>query len=141
GPLGQLFNRIGGGPDTRDVAVVGLGIGGFACYAHAGERWTYFEINPAVLRIAIDPRLFTYLRDCPAHPAVVLGDARLSLERVPDRSFGLIVLDAFASDAIPTHLMTREALQLYLRKLRPGGLVVFHVSSQFLDLAPVVAAD
>ena len=140
GPLGQLFARIGGGPDTQSVALVGLGTGTIACYAHAGERWTYFEINPAVVRIASNPKLFTFLRDCPGHPGIVMGDARLSIARLPDHSLTLIVLDAFSSDAIPTHLMTREAMQLYLQKLTPGGLVVFHLSSQFLDLAPVVGA-
>ncbi|HLK23552.1 MAG TPA: fused MFS/spermidine synthase, partial [Caulobacteraceae bacterium] len=138
GPLGSLFARIGGGPLTQSVATVGLGSGSVACYAEAGEHWTFYEINPAVVRIASNPRLFTFLRDCPAHPAIVLGDARLSLERAPDHAFGLILLDAFSSDAIPTHLMTREAVRLYSAKLRPGGLIVFHVSNQFLDLAPVV---
>jgi len=138
GPLGQLFARIGGGPLTQDVAVVGLGAGSVACYAHAGERWTFFEINPAVVAIARNPALFTFLRDCPARPTVVLGDARLSLERQPNGAFGVIILDAFSSDAIPTHMLTREAMQLYLAKLKPDGLVVFHISNQFLDLAPVV---
>ncbi len=138
GPLGQLFGRIGGGPLTQDVAVVGLGAGSVACYAHAGEHWTFFEINPAVVAIARNPALFTFLRDCPAKPNVVLGDARLSLGRQPNGAFGLIILDAFSSDAIPTHMMTRQAMQLYLAKLKPGGLVVFHISNQFLDLAPVV---
>jgi hypothetical protein len=138
GPLGQLFAHIGGGPLTQSVAVVGLGAGTVACYAHAGEHWTFFEINPAVVAIAENPALFTFLRDCPAKPNVVLGDARLSLQRQPNGAFGVIILDAFSSDAIPTHLITREAMQLYLAKLKPGGLVVFHISNQFLDLAPVV---
>jgi hypothetical protein len=138
GPLGQLFARIGGGPLTSNVAVVGLGSGSIACYARAGEHWTFFEINPAVVAIARNPALFTFVRDCPAKPDIVLGDARLSLARQPNGAFGVIILDAFSSDAIPTHLMTREAMRLYLAKLRPGGLVVFHISNQFLDLAPVV---
>jgi hypothetical protein len=138
GPLGQLFARIGGGPLTEDVAVVGLGAGSVACYAHAGERWTFFEINPAVVAIARNPALFTFLRDCPAKPNVVLGDARLSLEHQPNGTFGVIILDAFSSDAIPTHMITRQAMQLYVAKLKPGGLILFHISNQFLDLAPVV---
>ncbi|MFI4973210.1 MAG: spermidine synthase [Caulobacterales bacterium] len=139
GPLGQLFAKVGGGPATRAVAVVGLGAGAVACYAHPGERWTFFEINPAVVKIARNPALFTFLRDCPAHPEIVMGDARLSLAREPDAAYDMIILDAFSSDAIPVHLMTREAMQLYLAKLRPGGMVVFHVSNQFLELPPVVA--
>ena len=138
GPLGQLFAKVGGGPLTQDVAAVGLGAGSVACYAHPGERWTFFEINPAVVAVASNPRLFTFLRDCPAHPRIVLGDARLSIARAPDHAFDMIILDAFSSDAIPTHLMTRQAVQLYLSKLKPGGLIVFHISNQFLDLGPVV---
>ncbi len=120
GPLGQVFASLPARPG-RQVAVVGLGTGTSAAYGAPGERWTYFEIDPAVVRIARDPRYFTYLADSRARTEVALGDARLSLARAPDASFDLILLDAFSSDAIPVHLMTREALDLYLRKLRPGG--------------------
>jgi hypothetical protein len=128
---------------TAEVAVVGLGVGTAACHARASETWTFFEINPMVVRMARDPALFTYLRDCPGRHPVVLGDARLSLAASPDR-YGLIVLDAFSSDAIPTHLLTRQALDLYLSRLRAGGAIAVHVSNRYADLEPVLgrlAAD
>jgi spermidine synthase len=122
------------------VAVLGLGSGGLACYAGASERWTFFEIDPKVERMARDPRLFTYLRDCPGRHEVVLGDARLSLAGAPDRAFGLIVGDVFSSDAVPAHLLTREALALYRSKLTADGALAMHISNRYLDLEPVVAA-
>ncbi|HEX2091128.1 MAG TPA: fused MFS/spermidine synthase [Longimicrobiaceae bacterium] len=139
GPLGQVFASLPRRPERR-VAVVGLGTGTSAAYGAPGERWTYFEIDPAVVRIARDPRLFTYLADSPSGIRVVLGDARLSLAEVPDRSYDLILLDAFSSDAIPIHLITREALGLYLAKLAPGGVLVFHLSNRYLELEPVLGA-
>ena len=120
------------------MAVVGLGAGTIACYERPGEHWTFFEINPADIAIAKNPALFTFLEDCPGQTDIVLGDARLSLMRQPDHEFGMIVLDAFTSDAIPVHLMTRDAMQLYLNKLEPEGLLVYHVSNLYLDLGPVV---
>jgi len=122
------------------IAVVGLGAGGLSAYAQEGQRWTFYEIDPLVERIARDPACFTYLRDCPAAVDVVIGDARISLARAPDRTYGVIVLDAFGSDAVPTHLLTREALRLYLSKLAEDGLLAFHLSSRYLDLRPVLAA-
>ncbi len=138
GPLGQLFAHLGKAPLIRRVAVVGLGTGTVACYERPGDHWTFFEINPADIAIAKNPALFTFLRDCPGQTDIVLGDARLSLLRQPDHSFGMIVLDAFTSDAIPVHLMTRDAMKLYLNKLEPDGLLVYHVSNLHLDLGPVV---
>jgi spermidine synthase len=93
-----------------------------------------------VARIARTPSLFTYLRDCPPEIEVELGDARLSLARAPDNEFDVIVLDAFSSDAIPAHLITREALRMYLAKLRDGGAIAFHISNRYLDLRPVLIA-
>jgi hypothetical protein len=138
GPVGQVFTTLGLGAGTRPVGVVGVGAGGLACYGGPGQPWHFFEIDPLVAEIARDPRYFTFLRDCPPHSEVVLGDGRLTLGRVPDAHFGAIVLDAYSSDAIPVHLLTREALSLYLRKLAPGGVLVFHLSSRHLDLAPVL---
>lgn len=139
GPLGNLFASLPPKPGRR-VAVVGLGTGTIAAYGRPGERWTYYEIDPAVVRIARDRRYFTYLSDSPADIRVVLGDARLSLARAPEHEYDLIVLDAFSSDAIPVHLMTREALRTYLSRLAPGGVIAFHLSNRFLDLKPVVGA-
>jgi hypothetical protein len=127
------------------VAVVGLGAGATAAYARAGESWTFYEIDPAVVRIARDPRFFTYLSSCSAAPPnVVLGDARLRMREAPDAAYDLVALDAFSSDAVPAHLLTREALALYLSKLAPDGVIAFHVSNRSLELERVVgglAAD
>ncbi|MBK6307825.1 MAG: fused MFS/spermidine synthase [Gemmatimonadetes bacterium] len=138
GPLGDLFRLTTDSVGPRQVALVGLGTGTTACYARPGEQWTYYEIDPLVVAIARSPQLFTYLRDCQPDVRIILGDARLSLASAPDSSFDLITLDAFSSDAIPVHLLTREALQLYARKLRPGGIVAFHISNRYLDLRPVL---
>ncbi|MCA1565637.1 MAG: fused MFS/spermidine synthase [Acidobacteria bacterium] len=140
GPLGQVFKTFDAKLANANVAIVGLGTGATAAYTRAGQSWTFYEINPAVVSIARDPALFTYLSYCAAAPVEVsLGDARLQLQNAPPAHYTLIVLDAFSSDAIPMHLMTVEALDLYLSKLAPGGLVVFHISNRSLDLHPVVA--
>jgi SAM-dependent methyltransferase len=158
GPLGSLFNalhaRTTNAADSktgilarpvRSVAVVGLGAGTTAAYARAGEAWTFYEIDPAVAEVARSPELFTYLSECSAAPLeVVVGDARLRLREAPAGAYDLIALDAFSSDAVPAHLLTREALALYLSKLAPGGVVAFHVSNRTLELERVVgglAAD
>ncbi len=140
GPLGQVFAAYQTRPANGDVAIVGLGTGATVTYARAGERWTFYEINPEVVGVARAPEYFTYLINCAHAPVnVVLGDARLQLQRAPDGAYGLIALDAFSSDAIPVHLMTEQALDLYLTKLAPTGLLVFHISNRSLDLHPVVA--
>jgi hypothetical protein len=138
GPLGQAFTWLMRKNPDRRVAIVGLGTGTIACYGRSNETWTFYEIDPMIERIAFDPKYFTYLRDCPPAKRIVLGDARLSLQQAPDSSYDYIILDAFSSDAIPVHLMTREALQLYLRKLRPGGSIAFHISNRYLNLEPVL---
>jgi hypothetical protein len=140
GPLGQVFKAFEAQAAGANVAIVGLGTGATAAYTRAGQSWTFYEINPAVVRIARDPDYFTYLTYCAAAPVEIsLGDARLQLQNAPPAHYALIVLDAFSSDAIPMHLMTVEALDTYLSKLAPGGLVVFHISNRSLDLHPVVA--
>jgi len=136
GPIGDVLALYGRG-EAEQVAVVGLGAGSLASYGQPGQAWTYFEIDPVVLKIARDPRFFSFLRDSWAQVDVVLGDARLSLVGQPDGKFDLIIIDAYSSDAIPIHLVTREALALYLRKLAPGGRLAFHISNQHLDLEPV----
>jgi hypothetical protein len=139
GPLGHLFRRFQGEHAKSDIAVVGLGAGSTAGYARPEQRWTFYEIDPTVGRIARDPRYFTFLRDCAPQARVILGDARISLAREPDGTHDLIILDAFNSDAIPVHLLTREALDLYLRKLSPHGVLAFHISNRYFDLGPVLA--
>ena len=141
GPLGQVFAAFNANPASTHVAVIGLGAGATVCYAAPHQQWTFYEINPAVLSIAQDARYFTYLKSCAATSAVatIIGDARLRLREAPAGQYGLIVLDAFSSDAIPIHLMTREAIALYLSKLAEGGMLAFHISNRNLDLHPVLA--
>ena len=122
------------------VGVVGLGTGTLACYARAGQRWRFYEIDPAIVRIARDEGQFTYLSRCLPDARIVIGDARVSLSQAPSDSLDLLALDAFSSDAIPMHLMTTEAFAVYARVVQPGGLLLVHISNRFLDLEPVVAA-
>ncbi len=139
-PIGEVFATFGASPRLDRVALVGLGIGTLAAYGRPGQRITCYELDPEIVRIARDPAYFTYLRDTQAEVEFVLGDGRLGLARAPDGAYGLIVLDAFSSDAIPVHLLTREAIELCMRKLRPDGLLAIHLTNQYLDLEPVVEA-
>jgi hypothetical protein len=138
GPMGQLLDALPDRSVADRAAVVGLGAGTMACLSRPGDRWTFFEIDPTVVKMARDPDLFTYLRDCRGKFDVKTGDGRLSLGRRANGGFGLIALDAFSSDAIPVHLITREALHTYVSKLRPHGVIAFHISNQYVDLAPVL---
>ena len=119
------------------VGVIGLGTGTLAAYGREGDVFRFYDINPEVVRFAREQ--FTYLADSGAKIDVVLGDARLALEREAPQGYDVLAVDAFSSDAIPVHLITREALALYLRHVKPDGIVAFHVSNRFLDLGPVVA--
>jgi SAM-dependent methyltransferase len=141
GPIGGVMTAWQGRPQRRRVGVVGLGAGSLAAYAAPGERWTFFEIDDVVIDIARDRGLFAFLGDARGEVDVVPGDARLSLAAVPDATFGLLVLDAFSSDGVPAHLLTQEAIALYLRKLAPGGVLAVHLSNRYLDLQSVVAGD
>ena len=139
GPLGAIFEAFNKHPASPNVAVVGLGTGSTVAYSKPNQKWTFYEINQAVPVIANDQKLFTYLQSCSSAPVeIVMGDARRQLEKAPQGDYGLIVLDAFSSDAIPIHLMTREAMALYLSKLKEGGLLAIHISNRHLTLAPVV---
>jgi hypothetical protein len=120
-------------------AVIGLGTGSLACRAEPADTVHYYEIDPAIIRIARDPDLFSYLSECRPNVPIVLGDARLTLAEAPDASYDAIIVDAFSSDAIPIHLITREAMAIYLKKLAPNGLLAIHVSNRHLELASVVA--
>jgi hypothetical protein len=137
GPLGDVF----GSRSFRDVAVVGLGAGTVAAYGEPGQTMTFFEINPAVVSVARDPQLFTYVTDSAANVSVQTGDARMGLQSVPESSEDLIILDAFSSDSIPVHLLTQEAVHMYAARLRTGGLLAIHISNNTFDLRPVLRAD
>ena len=140
GPVGQFFRALRRSPaPVRRIGIIGLGVGSLACYSEDAEVLTYFEIDPEVERLARDSRYFEYLAECGANVDVVLGDGRLRLAEEPDGSFELIVLDAFTGDAIPVHLLTREAIALYVQKLASGGSLLLHVSNGYLDLLDVVA--
>jgi hypothetical protein len=144
GPVGDIF-RIRRAASAGDVAVVGLGIGTLAAYAEPGENWTFYELDPTVVRIARDPACFSYLAESRAESQeFVTGDARVRIRESTDRQFSLIVLDAFAADAVPVHLISREAIRLYLSKLAPGGLLVFNITNGYVDFEEVIglqAAD
>lgn len=139
GPAGSLFRvleRSGRPPDR--VGVIGAGVGALAAYGREGQQWTFYELDPTVISLARDSGFFSYWADSAANLSVVPGDARLSLAREPEETYDLLILDAFSSDAVPAHLLTREALELYRRRLSPRGVLAFHISNRFLDLESVV---
>jgi tetratricopeptide (TPR) repeat protein len=138
GPLGEIFAALAPRRPLTEVGILGLGAGTIAAYAERGERFTFYEIDPAVERIAKNWEYSTYLSDCRGKTEVVLGDARQSLMHGPQRQFDLMVLDVFSSDAVPLHLMTRDAMQLYLSRLNPHGVLAFHISSRYFNLEPVL---
>jgi hypothetical protein len=138
--IAQVFDAVHArvaGP--IDYAVIGLGTGTLACQRRPGDSLTYYEIDPDIVRIALNPKLFTFITECAPDAPIVLGDARLRLADAPDGSYDLIFVDAFIGAAIPIHLLTREAMALYLRKLKPDGIVAMHVSNYNLELASVAA--
>jgi hypothetical protein len=146
GPIGQLFAELDRRPGAVRMAVIGLGTGTLAAYARPGDRVTFYEIDRLVRDVAFDPRYFTYAadaRDRAASVRVELGDARIRLEAVrrdrPEERYDVILVDAFTSDAIPVHLLTREALRLYFEMLGPRGILALHISNRYLRLEPVVA--
>jgi len=139
GPIGDVMSAYKATPLLDRVALVGMGVGTLAAYGEPGKRMDFYEIDPAVVEIARSN--FGFLRMSAADVSVVVGDGRLSLERVPRSTYGLIVLDAFSSDAIPAHLLTEEAVRSYRSRLLPGGLLAFHVTNRHLSLVPVLAAQ
>ncbi len=138
GPLGRIFDILKPSRPLAEVGVLGLGTGTIAAYAEPGQRFTFYEIDPAVERIARNTDYFTYLADCRGKFEVVPGDARLSLEYGTQRRFDLLIVDVFSSDSVPVHLITREALKIYFDHLKPRGLLAIHISSRYLDLEPIL---
>lgn len=140
GPLGQAFQMFNNTSKTHDVAVVGLGTGTLAAYARKGDKYTFYEIDKNIEKIALNPDYFSYVSDARTRGAdvnIILGDARLSIADAPSKSYDMIILDAFSSDSVPMHLITKQALELYLTKLKDHGIVIFHLSNRYLDLVPV----
>ncbi len=141
GPLGRtLAAFLAAHPGPTRIGVIGLGTGAIAAYGRPGDAMTFFEIDPAVIRIASDRSLFTYLTNTPARTRIVPGDGRLTLATEADASFDVLVLDAFSGDAPPAHLLTVEAIDLYLRKLGPGGILLVNVSNRYIDVGAVIEA-
>jgi hypothetical protein len=138
GPIGQVFAHVPAA-SSAEIAVAGLGAGSLASYRRPDQHWTFYELDPIVEQIARDPNWFTYLSDCGSQCSVVIGDARLMLGRTRPGQFGVIVIDTFSSDAIPVHLLTRDAIELYLSRLAPGGVIVLHLSNLHLAVDRVAA--
>ena len=134
--IGRLLEKLNPRLAPLKVGVIGLGTGTIAAYGAKGDVFRFYDINPAVIDIA--QRDFSFLKDSDATIELVLGDARLSLEREPSQQFDVLAIDAFSSDAIPVHLITTQALEVYARHMKPDGVIAFHVTNRFLDLAPVV---
>ncbi|WP_194955410.1 fused MFS/spermidine synthase [Sphingopyxis solisilvae] len=128
------------GPDAA-VGIVGLGAGTLACYRRPGQQWTIFEIDPVMVDIARDPAKFTFLSDCAGDTPIVIGDARLKIAEQSAGQFDILVIDAFSSDAIPLHLLTKEAIGIYARALKPDGILLIHISNRFFALEPVLAEE
>jgi hypothetical protein len=138
-PMGQLFKTFDAQNENWNIGVVGLGAGALTCYAKPSQTWTLYEIDPLVVDIAKNSAYFTYLSQCAPNAVSEIGDARLSLQNKPDGSFDLLMMDAFSSDAVPTHLLTREAIELYFKKLKPNGILAFHITNRHLLLKKVVS--
>ncbi|MGN6692143.1 MAG: spermidine synthase [Sphingopyxis sp.] len=136
--VGLALDRAG---PTASVGLVGLGAGTLSCYRRPEQRWTIFEIDPAMVDIARDPSKFTFISRCAPDVPIVIGDARLRIATLPPAQFDILIIDAFSSDAIPLHLLTAEAIGIYARALKPGGILLVHISNRFFDLEPVLSAE
>jgi spermidine synthase len=140
GGLGQALTALSRTKADAKIGIIGLGAGSLVSYGQPDWRYTLFEIDPGVAKAATNPQLFTFLSDGVHHSEIILGDGRLSMQKMPASYFDAIILDAFSSDVIPLHLLTEEAIRLYLDKLAPGGMIVFHLSNRYFNLAPIVAS-
>jgi hypothetical protein len=139
GPFGEIVRAYEAGPAARSIGIVGLGAGSMLAYALPNERWTIYEIDSAVVKIARNDSYFTFISRSKASDLnILVGDARLRMAEAPDGDYGLIVIDAFSSDVIPIHLLTREAIALYLQKLTQNGIIAMNISSRHIDLTPVI---
>ena len=139
GPMGQLFSVYDEQSENWTIGAVGLGAGALVCYAKKQQQWTMYEIDPVVIEIAKNPQYFSYLQRCGNNTHFKVGDARLSLDAESDEKFDLLIMDAFSSDSVPTHLLTREAIELYFKKIKPNGILAFHITNRHLDIKKVIA--
>lgn len=142
GPLAGslLAAQANQGGQLAEVGIVGLGTGSMVCYGKPGENWTTYEIDRSVVDMAMNPKHFTYMTACGVTPRNVVGDARITLADEPKAKFDYLLIDAFSSDSIPVHLLTREAVDLYMDKVAQGGMLVFHLSNRYMELQSVIAA-
>lgn len=138
-PIGQTFRTLTEAGRLHNVAAIGLGAGAVSCYAKANQNWVFFEIDPAVVQVATNPAYFTLVSDCAPQARIHVGDGRLLLAREPAGAFDLLLVDAFSSDSVPTHLLTLEAMQLYLSRVTENGAVLIHISNRNLSLSDIVA--
>jgi hypothetical protein len=143
-PIGQSIAKrreiLAAKGEKGHYGIVGLGTGSSSCHKREGEDWTFFEIDPAVINISKPGKYFTFIQKCQPDIKIRIGDARLTIAKEPDSSFDLFIIDAFSSDAIPVHMLTKEAVELFLRKLKPDGVVLLHTSNRYLDLNSVLGA-
>lgn len=139
GPVGQLFTLYADKNKNWEVGVVGLGAGALSCYAKPQQHWTYYEIDPLVVKIAKNTNFFTYLKRCSKKSSFVIGDARLSLAARQKQKFDLLIIDAFSSDSVPTHLLTQEAIALYFTKLKTNGILMLHITNRHLEFKKIIA--
>lgn len=138
GPVGDIFSLFEKSNLNEQVGLIGLGVGAMACYAKSGEHFTFYELDPAVEELARGPEYFTFLSQCLGKYEVVIGDGRLTLNSAADGKYTLLVVDVFSSDAVPVHLLTKEALTLYLKKLDRQGVLVFNISNLYLNFVPLL---
>jgi hypothetical protein len=136
----EVVRSASAGDAPLEVGIVGLGVGSMACYAKPNETWRYFEIDPLVVKLASNSAYFSFLSKCPLKTPIVMGDARLSLGNDATHSYDYLVIDAFSSDSVPVHLLTSEALAMYVQRLKPNGLLALHVSNRYMDLPAVATA-
>ncbi|MBF0328251.1 MAG: fused MFS/spermidine synthase [Nitrospirae bacterium] len=137
-PIGQVFTEFSGKKAKDHIAVVGLGAGTLVIYGETGQKFTFYEIDPTVKNIAVNPEYFTFFEKSKPEWQIILGDGRLRIEEAQSKAYGIIILDAFSSDAIPVHLLTKEALKLYLSKLRDDGILAFQITNKYVSLEPVL---
>jgi hypothetical protein len=143
-PMGRMIAKrreiLAAKGEKGRYGIVGLGTGSSSCHKREGETWKFFEIDPLVIEISKNPKNFSFISKCLPDIDIAIGDARLTMAKEPDASFDLLIIDAFSSDAIPVHMLTKEAVELFLRKLKPDGVVLLHTSNRYLDLNSVLAA-
>ena len=140
GPVGQIFDANNSRRANLPVAAAGLGSGTLGTYSLPGQQWDYYDIDPAIVRIASEPSYFSFLSSCAKGSVrIILGDARLKLREAPAGKYGLLIMDVFSSDSVPAHLLTTEAMDLYVSKMAEDGMIAFHISNRYLNLEPLLS--